>query len=224
MTTATEVKVPDIGDFADVPIIEVHVKTGDRVNEEDPLVTLESDKATMAEPAPAPAPVHAEAPAPATGDGFVHAGPSVRRAARELGVDLTAVKGTGPKGRISKEDLLVYVRGPAAAPAAAPAAQVAGIPEIPAQDFAKFGPVETRPLSRIKKLSGPHLLRSWLNVSHVTHNDEADRSEEHTSELQSRVELVCRLLLEKKKKSEIIPLPRKTKTSPQSSQSKTQFI
>ena len=89
-------------------------------------------------------------------------------------LNVPAVKGTGPKGRISKEDLLVYVRGPAAAPAAAPAAQVAGIPEIPAQDFAKFGPVETRPLSRIKKLSGPHLLRSWLNVPHVTHNDEAD--------------------------------------------------
>ena len=97
----------------------------------------------------------------------------MRRLARELDIDLNTVKGSGEKGRILKEDLLAAVRGPAkAAPAAAPAG--AGIPEVPAQDFSKFGPVETVPLPRIKKLSGPFLHRSWLNVPHVTHNDEAD--------------------------------------------------
>ena len=231
---ATEVKVPDIGAFEDVPIIEVHVREGDRVNPEDPLITLESDKATMDVPSPlagevqgvqvkvgdrvsegsvilhiapgagalatppslveqqepppsaepavaarapaAPAevtPAHAQA---ATSDFTgVHAGPSVRRLARELGVDLRALDGSGRKGRITKDDILGFLRGPAT-PAAAPAAAAAGagIPEIPAQDFSRFGPVETRPLSRIKKLSGPHLHRSWLNVPHVTHSDEAD--------------------------------------------------
>ena len=245
-TTATEVRVPDIGAFEDVPIIEVHVKPGDLVNEEDPLITLESDKATMDIPAPqsgqvvdvgvkvgdevstgslvltldpgdgavaappalleqqepdvtAPAPpsqapaaavtprpdvqaavpVHAGepqgAPEPARDFTGVHASPSVRRTARELDVDLTAVTGTGPKGRITKDDLLGYLRGPApASPAAAASATGTGIPEIPAQDFAQFGPVEIQPLSRIKKRSGPHLHRSWLNVPHVTHNDDAD--------------------------------------------------
>ena len=95
--------------------------------------------------------------------------------AREFGIDLGEVTGTGPKGRITKEDLLGFLRGPAEAPApaAAPAAGM-GIPEIPAQDFSKFGPVETKALARIKKLSGPFLHRSWLNVPHVTHNDDAD--------------------------------------------------
>jgi pyruvate dehydrogenase E2 component (dihydrolipoamide acetyltransferase) len=240
--TTTEVKVPDIGDFSDVPVIEVHVKPGDAVNADDPLVTLESDKATMdvpspaggavadvlvkvgdtvsegtpilmlqpgdgalteppslveqqepspeatqpaapaaAAPAPAAPPAPAAAPAPASPAAAapdvsgVHAGPSVRRMAREFDIDLGAVTGTGPKGRITKDDLLGFLRGPAqaAAPAAAPAAGT-GIPEIPAQDFSKFGPVETKPLARIKKLSGPFLHRSWLNVPHVTHNDEAD--------------------------------------------------
>jgi pyruvate dehydrogenase E2 component (dihydrolipoamide acetyltransferase) len=235
MTAPIEVKVPDIGDFEDVPIIEVHVNPGDRLNTDDPLVTLESDKATMDVPAPAsgvvrevpvkvgdrvsegsviltvepgdgalapppslveqqepapeaappavrapsapttqapaPAPVHAGPPPDFTG---VHAGPGVRRLARELGLDLAAIQGTGPKRRITKDDLLGYIRGPAQ-PAAAAAGM--GIPEIPAVDFAKFGPVETRPLSRIKKISGPFLHRSWLNVPHVTHNDEADITE-----------------------------------------------
>ena len=240
--TTTEVKVPDIGDFSDVPVIEVHVKPGDAVNADDPLVTLESDKATMdvpspaggavadvlvkvgdtvsegtpilmlqpgdgalteppslveqqepspeaaqpaapaaAAPAPAAPPAPAAAPAPAAPAAAapdvsdVHAGPSVRRMAREFDIDLGAVTGTGPKGRITKDDLLGFLRGPAQAPAPA-AAQAAGtgIPEIPAQDFSKFGPIETKPLARIKKLSGPFLHRSWLNVPHVTHNDEAD--------------------------------------------------
>ena len=101
----------------------------------------------------------------------VHAGPGARRLARELGLDLSALSGTGPKGRITKEDVIAAVRGPA--PSSAPAAQ-GGIPEVPAQDFSKFGPVEIRPLSRIQRLSGSALHRSWLNVPHVTHDDEAD--------------------------------------------------
>jgi pyruvate dehydrogenase E2 component (dihydrolipoamide acetyltransferase) len=246
----TEIAVPDIGDYQDVPVIEVHVSPGDVVAEEDPLVTLESDKATMdvpataagqvqdvkvkvgdtvsegtvivvvggdgagplttppslvgqqepppeatpGGPAPAPAPAveappapapaaPAPAPAPAAPAGAIadftgaHASPSVRRLARELGLDLNAVKGTGEKGRIVKDDLLAAVRGPAVAPAPAAAGAGAGIPEIPAQDFSRFGPVETVPLPRIKKLSGPFLHRSWLNVPHVTHNDEADITE-----------------------------------------------
>ena len=229
MTAPTEVKVPDIGDFGAVPIIEVHVSAGDQVNAEDPLVTLESDKATMdipapaagsvaevlvkvgdvvsegspillltpgdgavstppslveqQEPAPASAPAAAPAPAPSAPAAApaaggvdtpagIHAGPSVRRTARELGVDLAAVTPTGPKGRITKDDLLGFLKGPAQ-PAAA-AATGAGIPEIPAQDFSTFGPIDTAPLPRIKKVSGPFLHRSWLNVPHVTHNDEAD--------------------------------------------------
>jgi pyruvate dehydrogenase E2 component (dihydrolipoamide acetyltransferase) len=240
----TEVSVPDLGDFADVPVIEIHVKPGDVVNGEDPLVTLESDKATMDIPSPAAGTVRelqvklgdlvnpgsvllvldtdganvelpqlteqqepptldapdpaaaarepaersadaagapaasaaaAAAPAAVTAappdfDG-VHAGPGVRRLARELGVDLTALAGSGPKGRITKDDVVGTVRGPVAA---APGAGAVGIPEVPAQDFAKFGPVEITPLSRIQRLSGPALHRSWLNVPHVTHNDEAD--------------------------------------------------
>jgi pyruvate dehydrogenase E2 component (dihydrolipoamide acetyltransferase) len=242
---ATEIKIPDIGDFKDVPIIEVHVKEGDPVNPDDPLVSLESDKATMEVPAPqagtvekllikigdkvsegtpivvlrggdgamtqppslveqqepkpaeqpspvsrppaqpAAAPPVAPAPAPAAGGGAqvaasfgqAHASPSVRRLARELEVDLNKIKGTGEKGRITREDVKAFLRGPAAAPAAAAPAGGMGIPEIPAQDFSKFGPIETKPLPRIKKISGPHLHRAWLNVPHVTHNDEADITE-----------------------------------------------
>ena len=238
-TTGIEVTVPDIGDFGAVPIIEVHVAPGDKINAEDPLLTLESDKATMDVPAPragtvtevvvkvgdevsegsrilflapgdgavttppslveqqepAPGPAAAKAvseavgaplaapPAVSTPDtdqapAGAHAGPSVRRMARELGVDLSAVTASGPKGRITKDDLLAFLKGPAQpAAAAAPAAQGSGIPEIPAQDFSKFGPVETQKLGRIKKVSGPFLHRSWLNVPHVTHNDEADITE-----------------------------------------------
>ena len=239
---ATEVKVPDIGDFKDVPVIEVHVQEGHAVNAEDPLITLESDKATMdvpapqagtierllvkvgdrvsegspilllkdgggalttppslvgqQEPAPSALPPPAAVPQPVPGApaqagpvppaergatpdfAGVHASPSVRRIARELGVDLNKLKGSGEKGRITKEDVLAFLKGPSAAPAApgAPAAG-AGIPEIPAQDFSKFGPIETRPLPRIKKISGPHLHRAWLNVPLVTHQDEADVTE-----------------------------------------------
>jgi len=244
---AIDVTVPDIGSFADVPIIEVHVAPGDRVNAEDPLVTLESDKATMEVPAPSagtvtevlvavgdpvsqgsaivrlaagdgavtsppslveqqePAPVAAPPPPPAPDGGpaaapvhpaqargadtpaqagavatapGAHAGPAVRRMARELGVDLATVVPTGPKGRITKDDLLSLLKGPAQPPSTGPAAGAgAGIPPVPVPDFAAFGPVRTRTLSRIKKVSGPVLHRSWLNVPHVTHHDEADITE-----------------------------------------------
>jgi pyruvate dehydrogenase E2 component (dihydrolipoamide acetyltransferase) len=236
VAATNEIKVPDIGDFKDIPVIEVHVAVGDTVKADDPLITLESDKATMDVPAPqdgtvgellvkigdkvsegtpimrlkdgagaspeappAGAPVVAQqvaqqdpvaqprqqpAPPPAQSPGAtsdfsgVHASPSVRRLARELGVDLTKLKGTGEKNRITLEDVRGFLKGPAQAPAAAAApAGGMGIPEIPAQDFSKFGPIETRPLPRIKKISGPHLHRAWLNVPHVTHNDEADITE-----------------------------------------------
>jgi pyruvate dehydrogenase E2 component (dihydrolipoamide acetyltransferase) len=233
----TEVSVPDLGDFGDVPVIEIHVAPGDVVHNEDPLVTLESDKATMDIPSPAagtvrelrvkvgdlvsrgsallvldtegaavepppltdqqepaaleePDPVAAARepaersvpepePVPESPDGFegAHASPGVRRLARELGLELSGLAGSGPKGRITKEDVIGAVRGPAAAAAeAGPAAAQAGagIPEVPAQDFSKFGPVEVKPLTRIQRRSGPALHRSWLNVPHVTHDDEAD--------------------------------------------------
>ena len=128
-------------------------------------------------PQPHAAPAATAAPAAEAPDlAGVHAGPSVRRMAREFDIDLGAVTGTGPKGRITKEDLLGFLRGPAQppAPAAAAPATGMGIPEIPPQDFSKFGPVETKALARIKRISGPFLHRSWLNVPHVTHNDEAD--------------------------------------------------
>jgi pyruvate dehydrogenase E2 component (dihydrolipoamide acetyltransferase) len=98
----------------------------------------------------------------------------VRRLARELEVDLRQVRGSGTKGRITREDVKAFLRGPGLPAPAAAAPAGAGLPEIPAQDFARFGPIETRPLSRIKKISGPHLRRAWLNVPHVTQNDEAD--------------------------------------------------
>ena len=270
MTELIEVRVPDIGDFDDVPVIEVLVTAGDRVRPEDPLVTLESDKATMDVPSPvagtitdvalsvgdvvsqgaliltvqaiAPAPdqpagevapspavpqelreppgppgppatasgppaAASETPAAASGppaamhsSGRVpetdpraprgrpsptasipveprpqstsHATPAVRRYARELGVDAASVKGTGRKGRILREDVNAFVKNALAAPPSA--AQGSAIPPIPEVDFARFGEIETRPLSRIKRIAGPHLHRSWVNVPHVTNHDEAD--------------------------------------------------
>jgi pyruvate dehydrogenase E2 component (dihydrolipoamide acetyltransferase) len=231
----TEIKVPDIGDFKDVPVIEILVAVGDKVNVDDPLVSLESDKATMEVPASAagvveailvklgdkvsegspivtvksgdggmaqppslaeqqePAPSAPPPPAPAAPppDGAptvtataaggvadfsgVHASPSVRRLARELGIDLNQLKGTGEKGRVTQDDVRNHLKGPAAATSAgAPTSSGTGIPEIPEVDFSKLGPIETKPLSRIRRLSGPHLHRAWLNVPHVTHDDEAD--------------------------------------------------
>jgi pyruvate dehydrogenase E2 component (dihydrolipoamide acetyltransferase) len=137
-----------------------------------PGATAGAGEVGAAAGASAPAGAGAGAEALADFDG-VHASPGVRRLARELGLDLTALSGTGPKGRITKEDVIAGVRGPAAA-GAGPATAGAGIPEVPAQDFSKFGPVEVQPLTRIQRLSGPALHRSWLNVPHVTHDDEAD--------------------------------------------------
>jgi pyruvate dehydrogenase E2 component (dihydrolipoamide acetyltransferase) len=223
---ATEIRVPDIGDFNDIPIIEVHVKPGDVVKRDDPLITLESDKAAMEVPSPADgqvaevlvrigdkvsmgvpiirlssdaaaptassaeaAPVRvspeAEPQPPASRPetlssqelpiaadfGSVHAGPSVRRLARELEIDLTRIKGTGDKGRITKDDVKRALAGSQSA------AGGFGIAEIPTQDFAKYGPIEVQPMSRLRRLSGPHLHRAWLNVPHVTHTDEADITE-----------------------------------------------
>jgi len=237
MSTNIEIRVPDIGDFKDVEVIEVLVKPGDVIKAEQSLVTVESDKASMeipsshagvvrelrvklgdhvaegsvllmleaaegaaAAPAPAaPAPAPVEAPAanavpaaapavpaagaaaeaPASGT-LPHASPSVRKFARELGVDLTRVSGSGPKQRILHEDVQGYVKGAVAAfvaPApAAPAGGGTGLSLLPwpALDFSKFGPTTTEPLSRIKKLSGPNLARNWAMIPHVTQFDEAD--------------------------------------------------
>jgi pyruvate dehydrogenase E2 component (dihydrolipoamide acetyltransferase) len=239
-----EVKVPDIGDFKDVPVIEVLVKPGDKVAKEASLVTLESDKATMDVPSPIdgtvkelkvkvgdkvsegtlimtiatdsaiaqPPPVAAAAAAaaasapiattpaaaapaaarpgagpasaPASIDesafALAYAGPGVRKLARELGVDLGKVTGTGSKGRIQKEDVEAYAKGaaPAATTAKAPAAGTgAGGLDLlpwPKVDFAKFGPVEMKPLSRIKKISAANLHRNWVMIPHVTNHDDAD--------------------------------------------------
>ena len=262
-----EVRVPDIGDFKDVPVIEVFVKPGDIVQAEDPLVTLESDKATMEVPAPlggvvegvrvgvgdrvsegsplltlktsqtgaepasrstppsypdnadraippmeiaasgappgaaasesaAPSrdgvsrPVQrpdvqqqagaaAEAQRPA---GAAHASPSVRKFARELGVDIARVSGTGPKGRIVHEDVQQFVKtalartpaGPVAGAAGAAGAGGLSVLPWPHVDFAKFGPVESKPRSRIGKISGANLARNWVMIPHVTQFDDAD--------------------------------------------------
>lgn len=215
-----EVKVPDIGDFDDVPVIGILVSVGDVIAEEDPLVELESDKATMEVPSPAagkvveikvnegdkvsegalllilegegagdapapaaapaaaaPAQAAAAAPAPVVTDagfGKAHASPSVRAFARQLEIDLAKVNGTGRKGRILREDVTAMLKS-STAPAASGGAQGGmGIPPIPVVDFSKFGPVEDVEMPRIKKLSGPALHRSWLNIPHVTHNEEAD--------------------------------------------------
>ena len=242
-----EVKVPDIGDFKDIPIIEILVKAGDKVSAEDPLIALESDKATMEVPAPqagvvkeikvkvgdkvsqgtlvltleagagpaasatapaaapaaaAPAlagkaaarevqpPAPAPAPAPAAGSPtaslapvddvkmkLAHAGPSVRRFARELGVDLSKLTGGGPKNRILREDVQAYVKGELARPRGAGGGLGFNLPPMPQIDFAKFGPVELQSLSRIKKLSGTNLHRNWVSIPHVTQQDEADITE-----------------------------------------------
>jgi len=252
MSNVIEVKVPDIGEFKDVPVIEVLVKAGDNVKAEDSLITLESDKATMEVPAPAagvvkelkvrvgdrvsegslvmmletadeartaqPAaekPVPAPAPEPAARavptpqpapaspesrslsrederpgapageatrideSGFArsHASPSVRRFARELGVDLGRVKGSGAKERVLKEDVQNYVKAALARPGAGEGGLGFSLPPLPQVDFAKFGPVTTQPLSRIKKLSGANLHRNWVTIPHVTQDDEADITE-----------------------------------------------
>ena len=246
-----EAKVPDIGNYPKVPVIEVLVKPGDAVSKDQGLVTLESDKATMEVPAPfdgvvkevkvqvgdeigegtvvalieaaaaqaqapaaaaapaastpppsapakaaEPTPAPAKAPAPAVAAALPHtppvpfdagtimpdkvpyASPAVRLFARELGVDLAQVSGSERKGRISRQDVQNFVK--AALAGAAPRAAAGGGLNLlpwPQVDFAKFGEIETRPLSRIKKISGANLARNWAMIPHVTQHDDADVTE-----------------------------------------------
>jgi pyruvate dehydrogenase E2 component (dihydrolipoamide acetyltransferase) len=248
-----EVRVPDIGGFKDVNVIDVLVKDGQQIDKETPLVTIETEKAAMDVPAPmagkitqvklktgdkvsegsvilllepaaaeaapaeqsaasaapsgtasagsapsAPAPTvapaqtkepaaapaapaaRAAAPAAAPSSTQVdekafsraHASPSVRKFARELGADLGKVQGTGVKGRITQEDVKAHVKGLLAA--AGTAAPVSALPRVPLVDFAHFGAVEVKPLSRIQKISGARLQASWLNLPHVTQHEDAD--------------------------------------------------
>ena len=228
--------VPDLGDFDDVEVIEVHIANGDDIDVDDPLVTLETDKAAMdvpavvggriesvlvrigdkvskgaslaiieavskaAEPAaaavpaepsqtrtiavqpaaaaapaskPAPVPVRAELPTiNEAGFSRAHASPSVRKLARELGVDLVQVKGSGAKSRILHDDVKAFVKAILTGQAATPAG--AALPKTPSVDFAKFGEIETQALTRIQKISGPRLQASWINLPHVTQHDLAD--------------------------------------------------
>lgn len=217
--------VPDLGDFSDVDVIEVHIAPGDEIAIDDPLITLETDKAAMDVPAiaagnieavmvkvgdtvskgspiaviatiaastpelasaaktpapavaTAPAPKPVEAPRPSSASpideaGFsrAHASPSVRKLARELGVNLIQVKGSGPKNRILHEDVKAFVKA-----ALTGTRQIGGaLPKVPGVDFARFGEIEVRPLTRIQKISGPRLQASWINVPHVTQHDLAD--------------------------------------------------
>jgi pyruvate dehydrogenase E2 component (dihydrolipoamide acetyltransferase) len=252
MADVKQVTVPDIGDFTDVAVVDVLVAAGDEVAENDPLVTLETDKATMdvpapfggvvadvllkvgdtasegtpvvmlavsadaaatAEPAapsavrsavaaeasarpappekqppppkePEPEPEPAGDPASGNGGGPVYASPSVRRLARELGVDLTAVPGRGRNGRIVPEDVEAFAASGGAggvAAGGAPAAPRAGTGDggldllpWPQVDFARYGEVERVPLSKIRRISAANLSRNWVRIPHVTHNDEAD--------------------------------------------------
>ena len=178
---------------------EIKVKIGDKVSKDSPILVLRSnDQAHTAAPQPSPAKAVAPSPAPAPMAAAPaprpvprepqeetttkpHASPSVRKFARELGVDLTKVRGSGPKGRILHSDVQAFVKSALqGAPAAAPAAARGGgalpfnLPPWPDVDFAKFGPVESKPLSRIQKLSGPYLHRNWISIPHVTQCDDAD--------------------------------------------------
>ncbi len=260
MSRVIDVRVPDMGSFKDVTVIDVLVKPGDTIEPETPLLTLETEKATMdvpstvggvvervvvtkggrvnagdvlvavrseeavepaakagpAEPpapavsqpprpsvapapAPAPAPARAQAPAAASpgraappvdeaGFSHAHASPSVRKLARELGVDLGSVSGTGFKQRITQDDVKAFVKkvlteagaGRGAAGSGGPGAVGArggGLPSVPVVDFAQFGPTESKPLSRIQRISGARLHASWVNIPHVTQFDEADITE-----------------------------------------------
>ena len=167
---------------------ELKVKVGDKVSE-GVLIALIEAKAGAAAQAPAspaaakspaavavaaaPAPAPAASPAPVVG-GKAHASPSIRRFARELGVNLAQVRGSGAKGRVTREDVQNFVKAALAQPRGAGGLQVA---EMPAVDFSKFGPVESKPLSRIKKLSGAYLHRNWVSIPHITQHDEADITE-----------------------------------------------
>jgi len=244
MAETITIRVPDIGDFDAVDIIEILVKPGDQINIDDPLLTLESDKATMDVPtdqagrvreilvavgdkvregseiivleatagsgeATQPASVEEKSP-PASEDklgpiaqpeedteseeaqvhsppptlpppversGTVspHASPSVRRFARELGADLHDIRGSGSKGRITREDVKHFIKHRMQSPGCKQ--DGFSLPVMVDQDFSKFGDIEYSSLPRIKKISGPHLHRAWLNIPHVTHHDEADITE-----------------------------------------------
>lgn len=253
-TRSEEVRVPDLGDFSDVEIVEVQVKAGDTVVPEAPLITLETDKAAMDVPSPVagrivelkvgkgdrvskgsliaileveaveaaapapPPPAEAGRKTPPEGEsaparrapstttparsasavaalppidegGFAkaHASPSIRKLARELGVDLIRVKGSGPKGRVLEADVKAWVKAVLTG-RTAPAGP--GLPAVPAVDFAKYGEIELVPLSRVRKISGPRLQASWLNVPHVTQHDEADITalEERRQKLKAQAE------------------------------------
>ncbi len=248
MDALTEVSVPDIGDFSDVPVIELLVAVGDTVAVEDPLVVIESDKATMELPTPVAGVVRellvgvgdkvsegtpiarveadgegaataggaAEGPAtskpseptaaPATepqaaatqpssepavvsGNGSsprppdlgdwssVYAGPAVRRQARERGIDLRAVRGSGRRGRITLEDLDSAASVGSAPVSGATGMDLGGLAPWPSIDFAKYGEIERIPLTRIQKNSGANLARNWVRIPHVTHNEDADITE-----------------------------------------------
>ena len=255
MSGLTAVKVPDIGDFKDVEVIEILVNVGDTIEPEQSLITVESDKASMEIPAsmggvvqqidikigdkinegsvilqvqagavsaaatpkadepkaeapkaetaavstaptstPTPAPAAsvaapvsptASVAVPSAPGQLPHASPSVRKFARELGVDLARVNGSGPKGRITQDDVQQFVKGVmqsgsvSAAPAAGGSGVGVGLDLLPwpKVDFAKFGEIEAKPLSRIKKISGANLHRNWVMIPHVTNNDEADITE-----------------------------------------------
>ena len=231
----TDIVIPDIGEAEDVEVIELCVAPGDTVEVDDPLIVIESDKASMEVPSPFAgtlrdlkvvlgdevnagdviATIAADAPTPAgdiaepvedspdqaedvevtptpaaesparpvtvadvavphtpTGTGRVYAGPAVRRLARELGADLEAIQGSGPRGRIVKDDVKAFVK--ATMTGTAPAA---ALPAVPVIDFARFGPVEEVPLTRLQARGGKNLYGSWLNVVHVTQHDEADVTE-----------------------------------------------
>ena len=226
--------VPDLGDFEDVEVIEVHISNGQDVEVDDPLVTLETDKAAMdvpsvvagtidsvlvkvgskvsagsslaiidvvtrdqvapkAEPAavsqaaaspqpPSQAPASARPTASGTlpqineaGFARAHASPSVRKLARELGVDLAQVNGSGVKSRVLHDDVKAFVKAILTGQAGAPGG--AALPATPKVDFAKFGEIELQPLTRIQKISGPRLQASWINLPHVTQHDLADITE-----------------------------------------------
>jgi pyruvate dehydrogenase E2 component (dihydrolipoamide acetyltransferase) len=220
-----QVLVPDIGDYKGVSVIEVMVKVGDTINEEDTLLTLETDKAAMDVPSPfagvvkelhveigdkvsrgslilvmecndavtaqpaaptfavtaavAPAvqaatPVVAQPVQPVVSGEQAHASPAIRRFARELGVDIARVKGSGEKGRVTKDDVQNFVKAALTQPRAAAGGNGLQVLDMPVFDFAKYGSIETQPLSRIQKISGANLHRNWVTIPHVTQFDEAD--------------------------------------------------
>ena len=235
MAQTKTIKVPDIGDFEEVEVVEVLVSAGDEVEEETPLITLESEKASMDVPCPEPGRVAevlvAEGDKVSQGDPIIelepsgggekaeededeaeededeaeededeaeededeaeededeaeeeafrqaYASPGVRRFARELGADLGKVEGTGRKGRITREDVQKWVKGQLERGQEQGAAAGAGIPEIPEVDFSEYGPIEEVKLSKIRRVAARNLHRAWLNVPHVTQQDEADVTE-----------------------------------------------